>query len=408
MTVTTNKTSTHFLATSPVGDALIAGYAFAVVMLSTTLPTPLYAIYAQRLHLKPLMITIIFAVYAVGVLSALLLFGRLSDQIGRRPVLLLAMAASLVSGAIFVSSGQLPALFAGRLISGISAGLVTGAATAYISELDTNRRRGPLLATLANMGGLGCGPLVAGVLAEHVAHPTQLPYIVGAALLVPALMVLQVRDTVERKPGGVRAGIKPQRLGVPREIRAPFASAAIAGFVGFAMLGFITSVVGNFLAQGLGDHSHQTAGVVAFLVFMTGAVAQLIAGRFTIRTASLTGLALLPIGLLVLTLALPAKSLPLFLIGSMVGGAGSGFAFRAAVLGVNSFAPANRRGEVLSTFFVVAYVGIIVPVIGVGLLLNVTTLLTAAVTFALLLTVLAAIAATILIRMREAGPDSRR
>jgi MFS family permease len=113
---------------------------------------------------------------------------------------------------------------------------------------------------------------------------------------------------------------------------------------------------------------------------------------------------LLPIGLLVLTLALPAKSLPLFLIGSMVGGAGSGFAFRAAVLSVNAFAPANRRGEVLSTFFVVAYIGIIVPVIGVGLLLNVTTLLTAAVTFALLLAVLAAIAATILIRLREHQP----
>jgi MFS family permease len=401
VTVTTTRTGAHFLAATPVCDALIASYAFTVVMLSTTLPTPIYAIYAQRLHLKPLMITVIFAVYAVGVLSALLLFGRLSDQIGRRPVLLLGMATSLVSGAIFVSSGQLPALFAGRLVSGISAGLVTGAVTAYISELDPDPRRGPLLATLANMGGLGCGPLVAGVLAEHVAHPTQVPYIVGAALLVPALLVLQVRETVEPKPGGVRAGIKPQRLGVPREIRVPFTSAAIAGFVAFAMLGFITSVVGNFLAQGLGNHSHQTAGVVAFLVFMTGAMAQLIAGRFSVRTASLTGLALLPIGLLVLTLALPAKSLPLFLIGSMVGGAGSGFAFRAAVLGVNAFAPANRRGEVLSTFFVVAYVGIIVPVIGVGLLLNVTTLLTTAITFALLLTVLAAIAATILVRIRE-------
>jgi MFS family permease len=401
VTVTTTNPSRHFLAASPVGDAVIASYAFAVVMLSTTLPTPLYAIYAQRLHLKPLIITVIFAVYAVGVLSALMLFGRLSDQIGRRPVLLVGMAASLVSGAIFVSSGALPALFAGRLVSGISAGLVTGAATAYITELDSDRRRGPLLATLANMGGLGCGPLVAGVLAEHVAHPTQLPYIAGAALLVPALMVLQVRDTVERKPGGVRAGIKPQRLGVPREIRVPFASAAIAGFVGFAMLGFITSVVGNFLAQGLGNHSHQTAGVVAFLVFMAGTAAQLIAGRFSVRTASLIGLGILPIGLLVMTLALPAKSLPLFLTGSMVGGAGAGFAFRAAVLGVNAFAPTQRRGEVLSTFFVVAYIGIIVPVVGVGLLLTVTTLLTAAITFAVLLTVLAAIAATMLIRMRE-------
>jgi MFS family permease len=390
------------MTAGPRRGTAIASYTFAAVMLGTTIPTPLYAIYASRLHLKPFLITVIFATYALGVIAALMLFGRLSDQVGRRPVLFAAVAFSVASAAVFVSSGTLPALFTGRVLSGISAGLVTGAATAYISELHHDRSRGSLLATASNMGGLGLGPLVSGLLAQHAPQPTRLPFIVGAGLLLPAILLLTVPDTVERASGGlamVRSAIKPQRLGVPRGIRVPFASAAIAGFVGFAMLGFITALVGNFLSQGLGDRSHQTAGVVAFLVFAAGTAAQLSASELNSRTGSLIGLAVLPIGLTLVTLALPAKSLTLFLIGAMVGGVGSGFAIRSAVLLVNQIAPPARRGEVLSTFFVIGYVGITVPVVGAGILITTTTLLIATVTLAVFVAVLASVAAAILVRL---------
>jgi MFS family permease len=380
----------------------IATYTFAAVMLSTTIPTPLYAIYASRLQLKPFMITLIFAAYAIGVISALLLFGKLSDQVGRKPVLFVAAAFSLASAVVFVTSGSLPALFTGRVLSGIAAGLVTGAATAYISELHSDRARGSLVATVSNMAGLGLGPLVSGLLAQHAPQPTRLPFIVGAALLLPVLLLVTVPDTVDRTQGGIAAAIKPQSLGVPRGVRVPFTSAAIAGFVGFAMLGFITALVGSFLSQGLGDRSHQTAGVAAFLVFAAGTAAQLSASRLNSRTGSLTGLAVLPIGLAVVTLALPAKSLAMFVIGSMIGGVGSGFAIRSAVLLVNHIAPPARRGEVLSTFFVICYVGITVPVIGAGILITSTTLLTATVTLAVCVAVLAAVAAVILVRLPAA------
>ncbi len=378
-------------------------YVMAVVMAATTLPTPLYAIYAGRLHLKPFLITVIFAAYALAVLAALLLFGRLSDLVGRKPVLFAAMAFSAASAVVFASNVSLPALFAGRLLSGISAGLVTGAATAYITELHPHKGRGSLLATLANMGGLGLGPLISGVLAEHFARPTELPFIAAALLLVPALVLLAVPDTVKGQRGGLRAGIKPQRLGVPREIRVPFAAAAIAGFVGFALLGFITALVGSFLAAGLGDHSHQTAGLVAFLAFAAGTLGQLLAIGRSNRSASLIGLGIMPVGVTLMTVALPAKSLPLFIVGSMLGGVGTGFAFRAAIQTVNAIAPPRRRGEVLSTFFVVAYVGTTLPVVGAGILITTTTLLTATVTLAAMVTVLTAVAAAILVRLPSAA-----
>jgi len=382
-----------------VGGALIATYLFAAVMVSTTLPTPLYAIYAQRLSLKPFMITIIFAAYAVGVLAALLLFGRLADLAGRKPVLIAAVAVSAVSGVVFITTSNLTGLFVGRFLSGISAGLVTGAATAYISELYGDRKRGGLVATIANMGGLGLGPLVSGLLAQHAPDPTKLPYAVGIALLVPALLVLIVPDTIAREPGGVRTGLRPQRLGVPPDMRIAFAAASIAGFVGFALLGFITSLVGSFLAQGLADHSHQTAGIVPFLIFAAGTGGQVVAGRWSTRHALLIGLAVVPVGLALITAALPADSLALFVCGGIVGGAGVGVAFRAAVVSIAARAPDERRGEVLSTFFVIAYIGITLPVIGAGVLITSSTLFVATVSLAVFVAALAAIAAAILIRL---------
>jgi MFS family permease len=379
--------------------ALLATYLFAAVMVSTTLPTPLYAIYAARLSLKPLMITVIYAVYAIGVLAALLGFGRLADQIGRKPVVFGAVALSAVSGVVFMTTSSLPGLFAGRLISGASAGLVTGAATAYISELYGDRARGGLLATIANMVGLGLGPLIAGLLAEHAPAPTTLPYGVGVALLIPALLVLTVPDTVTPKTGGLREGLKPQTLGVPAEIRAPFTAAAIAGFVGFALMGFITALVGSFLSDGLSDHSHQTAGVVSCLVFGAAAATQAAAGWLSTRQASLVGLAVVPLGLGLITAALPTRSLPLFVAGVLTGGAGVGFAFRAAVVSITTQTGDQRRGEVLSTFFVVAYVGLTIPVVGAGVLVTDATLFIATVTLAVVVAVLAAVAAAILLRL---------
>jgi MFS family permease len=383
--------------------ALLAIYLFAAVMVSTTLPTPLYAIYAARLSLKPLMITVIYAVYALGVLAALLGFGRLADQVGRKPVVFAAVGSSAISGVIFMTTGGLVGLFAGRFVSGVSAGLVTGAATAYISELYGDRARGGLLATVANMVGLGLGPLIAGVLAEHAPDPTTLPYGVGVALLVPALLVAAAPDTVDRAAGGLREGLKPQALGVPAEMRAPFAAAAIAGFVGFALLGFITALVGSFLAKGLADRSHQTAGVASCLVFAAAALAQVAAGRLSTHRASLLGLAIAPIGLGLITAALPARSLTLFVIGALVGGTGVGFAFRAAVVSITTRAPDERRGEVLSTFFVIAYVGLTVPVVGTGVLVTDATLFIATVTLAIVVAVLAAIASGILLRLSGSG-----
>jgi MFS family permease len=152
------------------GFVLIA-YAFLVTMLGATLPTPLYPLFAQRYSFGALMVTLIFAVYAFGVIAALLAFGELSDQIGRKPLLVAGLALSALSAFLFVLADSLTPIFAGRVISGLSAGLFTGTATATLVDLVPGDRRklASLVAVVMNLGGLGlercspgCSPITAG------------------------------------------------------------------------------------------------------------------------------------------------------------------------------------------------------------------------------------------------------
>jgi len=148
--------------------AAVVALAFLVTMLGATLPTPLYPLYEQELGFGGVMVTCIFAAYAVGVAIALLLFGRLSDQVGRRAVLLPGLVLAAISSAVFLIPGDVPTLFVGRVLSGISAGIFTGTATATLVDLapEGRQQRYSLLAAAVNMLGLGLGPVLAGALAQ--------------------------------------------------------------------------------------------------------------------------------------------------------------------------------------------------------------------------------------------------
>jgi MFS family permease len=211
-----------------------AAFALAITMLGTTLPTPLYPLSRERFGFSELMVTVIFATYAAGVIAALLFFGRLSDEVGRRRMLLAGLALSALSAGAFLLADSLAPLLVGRVVSGLSAGIFTGTATATLVDLAAPERRGraTLTATAANMGGLGCGPLLAGILAEWAASPLRLPFWVDLALLVPAVVGLcAMPETVAVKD---RPRLRPQGLTVPAAMRATFIQASIAGFAGFA------------------------------------------------------------------------------------------------------------------------------------------------------------------------------
>ncbi|GAA0569437.1 MFS transporter [Streptomyces antimycoticus] len=347
---------------------LAAAYAFVVTMCGTTLPTPLYSLYQREFGFSSFMVTVIFAVYAAGVIVALLLLGRVSDFIGRRPVLLAALALSGLSAVCFLLAGGLPELFTGRTLSGLSAGLATGTATVMVIELAPERRRraATLLATGANLGGLGVGPLLAGVLAQYAPAPLKLVFVVDLVLVaVAAAVVLALPETV--RPRG-RPPLRPQRLRVPKEMRATFAAAAMAGFAGFSTLGLFTSVSPTFLSEVEGESNLAVAGAVVFSVFAASVAGQALGRRLGPGRSLPGGCAVLVAGMAAIAVSLATASLALLVLGAVIAGTGQGLSFLAAVRVVTERSPADRRAEVTSALFVLMYLAISIPVIGVGAL----------------------------------------
>ncbi|RCG23148.1 MFS transporter [Streptomyces diacarni] len=343
-----------------------AAFVFAVGMAGTTLPTPLYGLYRQELGFGELMVTVVFAVYAVGVIAALLVAGDYSDKLGRRPLLFVALGLSVASAVCFLLEGGLPLLFAGRLLSGFAAGLFSGAATAAVLELAPGGSRG-FAATAANMGGLGCGPLLAGVLAQYAPRPLVLPFVTHLGLLAVAVVLTVALPETVRRPRP-RPGLRPRGMAVPREVRPVFVPAGLACFTGFAVFGLFTAVSPGFMSETLHLTNLAASGAVVFCVFCASLLGQAAAGRVSVGLALPLGCLGLVAGMAQVGASLLASSLPLLVTGAVTGGVGQGLAFRSAMAAVSARAPEEHRGGTISALFVVAYLGISLPVVGVGAL----------------------------------------
>jgi MFS family permease len=366
-----------------------AAYAFAVTMLGTTLPTPLYSSYQAEWGFSELMVTVIFAIYALGVIAALLLFGRLSDQIGRRRALLPGLGLSALSAVAFLLAQGLGLLLVGRILSGLSAGIFTGTATATLLDLAGPRARGraTLAATMVNMGGLAAGPLLAGLLSEFAGLPLRLAFWVDLALLIPAVvLVWAMPETVQAQR---RERLRPQRLRIPAEVRPIFVRAALACFAGFAVLGLFTVVAPGFLGQILNVHSRATVGLIVAAVFASSMAGQTLFHRAAGSEALAAGCLALVAGMALVAIALAVDSLPALIAGGVVSGLGHGLSFRAGLGALNEASPPEQRAEVASSYFVVAYVAISVPVVGVGLLAELAGLRAAGLVFAAAVALLA-------------------
>jgi MFS family permease len=344
----------------------LMAFVLTVTMLGTTLPTPLYDIYQAQWHFSAAIVTVTFAVYAAAVLATLLLAGRSSDQAGRKPVLAVALGLSALSTVVFIVAPDVGVLFVGRILSGLSAGLMTGTATAMLTELvpASASRRASLVATAANMGGLGLGPLIAGLLAQYAPQPTVLVFEIYLAVLAAAgLSLLLLPETVSPRH---RPALRFAGLGLPERGRGEFIAAGAAAFAAFSLLGLFTALVPTFVGDVLHESSHAVQGAVVFLLLAVGTVTQVLLARFSSRRVMLAGLGLFLVGLALIVAALSAADLALFLAGTVVGGVAVGSVFLGSLATANRLAPPKQRGQTISTYFVLCYCGLIVPVIGVG------------------------------------------
>lgn len=374
----------------PAGAVTATTAAFVLCMAGTTLPTPLYDIYSRRFGFHTLIITVLFAVYAVGVVVTLALLGRLSDAVGRRPVILAAVVISVLASLILAAAqglgygGALTLLLVGRVVSGLAAGLMSGTGTAAIIDLFPPRRRGTAgtIAVAANTGGLALGTALAGLLAEVASHPLVTPYLAQAALGILAAAAFLA--ATRKADSGTGSRFRFSRPVVPAEIRASFLRAVLAGGAAFAVLGVLNSVSSVFLATVLHDDNHLLAGGVVAIVFACMAVGQLGGKRLEPHAAMLLGCCGLAVAGAVLLLALSLHSLPALLVAAVTLGSSGGICMNAGVASTVEQVPTAQRGEVSSSYFAGLYVLLACPAIGVGLLAAHTSLIAAGVTFCVL------------------------
>ena len=373
----------------------IVAVALAVMFVGAIMPTPLYPLYQWAFGFSGITLTLIYAIYVLGNLVALLFFGRMADQVGRRKAILPAIGFGIASTVVFAAATGTAWLFTARALSGFSTGLGAGAATAWIAELYTGRGNGTAarIAASANFFGCAAGPLFSGLLAQFAPWPLRLPYLVYLVLLCAvAAAIVFVPETVMNPKRFGEASLRP-RLGVPRPIRLQFVSPAVSGFATFSLIGFYAALIPNLLAESLHQSAPTVAGAIVCEVFGIAAITILSTAWLGSQAAMFSALALLVPAAWLLVGAELARSLPLLLVAAALCGVAGGLGYRGSLEVTNRIAPTDQRSEVVSSYLIALFAGNSVPVIGIGALSAMAGALTAHVTFAAVITVLAAIAA---------------
>jgi len=333
------------------------------LLAASAAPTPLYAIYQRMWGITPITITIVFGVYAVAVLAALLTLGRLSDSIGRRPVLLGALGVQILSMAVYATAGGVGELMSARIIQGLATGAALGAIGAGM--LDVDRERGALANALSPGLGTGSGALISALFVQFLPAPTHLIYfaLIGV-FAAQAVGVALLRETVTPVPV-TRAVFVPE-VRLPRAVRGPVLAAAPVLFAVWALAGLYAALGPSIVAALTGNQSVVLGSASLTALTVTAVSSVYLLRNVPARTVLVWGIAGLVAGVAITLVALGAGSVALFFVGTAVSGIGFGAGFQGGIRTVVPQAAPHERAGVLSLLFVISYLGMGVPAVAAG------------------------------------------
>jgi MFS family permease len=335
------------------------------LLAASSAPTPLYAVYQQHWGFSPITTTIVYGVYALTVLASLLTLGRLSDYVGRRPVLLAALAVQVVAMVVFATAGGVGELLIARVIQGLSTGAALGAIGAAMLDIDT--KRGALANAMSPGLGSGSGALLSALFVQYLPSPTHLVYLALIGVIaVQAAGVALLRETVT--PSRVPAAALVPEVRLPRSVRGPLLAATPVVFAVWA-LGGLYGALGPSLVRALtGSSSVVLGGGSLTLLTVTAVISTYLLRNTPARKVMLTGIAALIAGVAVTLVALSTGSAALFFAGTAVSGIGFGSGFQGGIRTVVPAAAPHERAGVLSLLFTVSYLGLGVPAVAAGFL----------------------------------------
>jgi predicted MFS family arabinose efflux permease len=350
-------------------------FAFLIVMAFATLPSPLYGLYRTRDHLSAFTLTIVYAIWAASTIATLLMEHLVVARIGRRGVMLSAVATMMVAAGLLAVWKDLPGLLIGRLLTGVAVGLAAGTAIVYLIELRVRSDpkasvvRARTIGTSVNVGALGIGPLIGGCLAQWANWPLTLPYLVFAALGAVALIGLATAPETGSPAPRERSRTQPTASRRSATLPVPAAAATLAAF---AANGLFAGLSGLFLSTTLHHPSHALSGATLFLVFSAGVVSQLATTRLQASRVLALGTLFMLVGLVLLVVAvrLSTPNLAVFLIAGALIGAGAGAVFKGTTGIVLETSAPEDRVAMTSALLIALFVGLSVPVVGAGIALN--------------------------------------
>jgi len=333
------------------------------LLASSAAPTPLYAIYQSRWHFTPITTTVVFGVYAVAVLAALLTLGRLSDHVGRRPVLLTALAVHAGSLMIFATATGVPALLSARVVQGLSTGAALGAIGAAM--LDMDRELGTFANAVAPGMGSASGAILSALAIRFLPDPTHLIYLALIGVLaLQATAIAAMRETVSRAPGAL-ASLRPE-ITLPRALRAPVLTAAPVLFAVWALAG-LYGALGPALVHAITGSGDVVLGSLSLFVLAASAVvATIVLRRAAARMVMMFGIVALITGVAVTVMGVSLGSAAVFFAGSAIAGVGFGSGFQGGIRMVVPLAAAHERAGLVSLLYVVSYLGLGLPAVLAG------------------------------------------
>jgi MFS family permease len=329
------------------------------------LPAPLYGMYEEVWHLSPLSTTVVFAVYAVAALGAVLVSGRISDVIGRKPVLLAALVAMIVGLGVFLVADNMALLMVARAIHGAAVGSIVVAGAAALLDLRPEHgvRSGQLSGVSFNIG-MTVAIVGSALLAQYAPHPMRTPYAVVAVICaVVGVGVIALREPHSAR---TRGPIRIARPAVPREIRGDFWFAALGAMASWSVLGVLLSLYPSLAAQQTHVHNLVFGGIVVGMTAFSAALAQICATRMPARRAALAGDVGMALALVLTIPVLATHSWPLVLAAAALLGATFGLGFGGSLRHLSHVVPADRRGETMSAYYLLAYAAMTVPTIVAG------------------------------------------
>lgn len=328
-------------------------------------PTPLYHFYQEHFSLSPLTITIIFAVYAISLLVALLTFGSISDHIGRKPAILISLAVNALALLLFILAEGGSLLIAARIVQGLGMGMAIPTLGAAI--LDTDSLRGPMLNSITPFIGLTTGSLLTGILMTFADYPSHLVFAVLLAVTAAEMLILlRMPETGHTKPG-LFASLRPH-VAIPASARSAVMRTSPVNIAGWALGGFYLSLMPSLVATATGLHSPLIgASVVAVLMLVATATVLITRNIAATRVLPVGTLSLLA-GVAVTLVGVSLQNVLLLFAGTIITGIGFGGNFSDILRIVLPLAHDDERAGLLSTFFVQSYLAFALPAIGAGLM----------------------------------------